>query len=1280
MSNNLEFALKLSVDKKVGESNVNAFRRAFKEAMLDIGKTAADVDAFSALVADINRGKKSIDELDAETKQLYRTYREGAQLAADRDILGVRAHAEIQKEMAETREAYQRLKKTGKLTQEELAQAALKTEERIRELKHQTNGWTDALGGAAGSIAGLAASATGLATMAGYAIDFESAMADVRKATDAADDELESLGEQLKTLTAELPYTAQGLAAIAAEGGRLGVPIEQLGEFVTLAAKIGTAFDLSAEQSGAAIAKLSNLFDIPLDQVEQLGDAINVLGNTTAAREADILNVLTRIAGTANQFDLTAQQAAALAATMIEMGATSEVAATGINALLVKLQTANVQSPDFRANLERIGISATQLAEDIRNNPQAALTDFLQTLERLDDQSRAEVLTKLFGQEYQDDIARLINGLDNYQKSLDNVTQSSRTAGAMQREFAARMETTEAQIQLMQNGLQEVAINLGSVFLPAIREVVMAVGDVSRALADFVDANPAIAAIATSLGTVAISAGALRLLFLSLGVVGSKAFGNIRKEIALANTDLRLISTQAGKTAAAMRIAGGIASAAWIGWDIGTQLREEFVEVERAGIALSAGLTKIAERIRFVFDVIETREWDASLERLETRLRNVDKIYGDMFAQTYQPKQRVDDLTNSLDVLADRSESTAQKLRDEFAKIDLTSESGISELTKQIDAAGDSASVLGAEIEKWVESANTADLSQFQARIQAAFEAGELSAQQLADYNNQVLRASFDSLGVVAESAIGRISDESQNAIDSIDLIRVTLNALSTDAATSMAGLEAAVSGAIAQADTLAALDAIRAKMDDMTAASALSDQQMQRLTRTLDEQRNTILSVTPGIQGVTDAMRTLGLTSQTELQKSAAAALAVVNQLREMKAPIEDQKTAFIEYAKRAVLANEQVGAAQRDSAIQQLRVIAVTLNLSDVLEQILQQQGLVGDSGKQMGDDVKRGAEQGTKSIKKMNESVRDTDRDVRAVAASLSEWFVTVRDELYSLSEQTGQLFDNKLGIDSTGPVTEIESIEQSISHLREQVRDLTEDNLRMFDGTGLTQWANNVASTSAQVKTAYYEQRLELLNYYQALNSGDDVSRQFIRNAETAIGTMNLLGQQDLAGLRSALDSATAKLDRMNESARNTLSNLQDELDRLEGRTDDIQQRDYERKKAELQQQLDAARLAGNKEAISELTEALRVLDKIRKAQNASARASISNDRNNQNAEPAPGALSAPAPQSVSNKPARRIDISIQGETPTSVNVASDADADALTSLLEQIAEAKLLAGD
>lgn len=345
--------------------------------MRDAGKSAEEIQAFHKLALDIEAGRVAMESLDADMRELMGTYRRLSQVAADKDLLGLKSFQDIQHEIDGTRAAYERLKQSGQLTQAELAQAALKTEDRIRELKAQTNGWAESIAHAKGAFASMAASGAGLVAAAGQAIQFESAMADVAKVVDGTEEQIAALGSRIKQLATEIPLSADAIAEIAAAGGQLGIPMEKLEAFIELASKMSVAFNMTADEAGQAVAKLSNVFQLPLEKVTALGDAINTLGNTTAAKERDIVDVLTRIGGTAAQFGISAEQAAALASTMLSLGMSSEVAGTSINALLAKLQTANVQGKDFKDALALMGQSAEKLAADIRANPQQALSEFL---------------------------------------------------------------------------------------------------------------------------------------------------------------------------------------------------------------------------------------------------------------------------------------------------------------------------------------------------------------------------------------------------------------------------------------------------------------------------------------------------------------------------------------------------------------------------------------------------------------------------------------------------------------------------------------------------------------------------------------------------------------------------------------------------------------------------------------------------------------------------------------------------------------------------------------
>ena len=278
------------------------------------------------------------------------------------------------------------------------------------------------------------------------------------------------LSSQVKELAIELGMVPESVAEITAAGGRLGVAFEDLPEFTRLAGQMAVAFDMTAESAGDSAAKLANVFQIPLSEVRALGDAINTLGNNTAAKESEIVEALTRIGGSAKQFGLATEQTAALSAAFIALGKSPETASTAINALLNRLQTGGQGVSGFAEGLEDLGLSANRLADNIRANPQAALREFLGSLEKLDNQQRAITLTKLFGQEYADDISLMVGSLAEYDRQLGLVGDKTKTAGAMQNEFASQMDTTEKKLEQARIAIGNLAKELGSQLLPVVRQ------------------------------------------------------------------------------------------------------------------------------------------------------------------------------------------------------------------------------------------------------------------------------------------------------------------------------------------------------------------------------------------------------------------------------------------------------------------------------------------------------------------------------------------------------------------------------------------------------------------------------------------------------------------------------------------------------------------------------------------------------------------------------------------------------------------------------------------
>ena len=623
-----EYAAKLKATKEPSNALVRSFEAAkakagaLKESLhsqraalqnLRDSLTGAGVNT-AALAFEQIRLKRSLQATEAASQAQARAALRQAQaekeLADAYRTLGVRPLHEIQGEVSKLETAYRTLKRSGSASLAELAQAKLKVAEKTRELEAETSRWVDVLSKAQGGIAALAGSAAGLTLAVTAARNFESAMSDVGKVVDAPEEKMRSLQDAFLGLTRSIPLTAVEIARIAEAGGQMGIVADEIEGFVTATAKIATAFKMSAEEAGETVGKLMNVWHMSVADVASLADSINVLGNELNTTEAKISDVLVRIGAMPKIFGLSARESSALAAAILSLGKTPEVAATAINALLSKLQTANAQTPEFKAALASIGLSARQLAADINEHPQQALLSFLQTLSRLDRQTKSETLVKLFGQEYQDDVSAVVDAIDLYERALSMATNTTKIAGSVDREYGRGMQTLNNQLSLAKNAVTELGIVLGNGLLPIAKGATSAIQGTARALTDLVAISPGLANVVLLVGNVTLALGTLSLVGKATAVILAKMFqpliaGGVAVRAVLASVVSESAATVSGfglmkNAASGLTVAlGGLASAvaiagaAWGAWQIG-RLAQEMVAAREATGELEA----MAERYR----------------------------------------------------------------------------------------------------------------------------------------------------------------------------------------------------------------------------------------------------------------------------------------------------------------------------------------------------------------------------------------------------------------------------------------------------------------------------------------------------------------------------------------------------------------------------------------------------------------------------------------------------------------------------------------------------------
>lgn len=399
------------------------------------------------------------------------------------------------------------------------------------------------------------------------AMDFETAMADVRSKVDFdTPAQFKAMQHDLLQLTHTMPIAAADLAKIAAAGGQLGVARQDITSFTTQIAKMSVAFDISADEAATSMAKLANVYQIPIAQIGTLGDAINDLSNNSPATAANIVNVLGRVAGVAKTFGLTELQVTSLSNAFISLGKTPEVASTAINGMLTQLITADSQGAKFQATLKQMGLSAEELKRNISQNGEQALVDFLQRINQLPQADRMGALVNLFGRQYADDIAVLAGGVDQYRFAIERLQKvgangSPQFAGSMGKEYQARMATTAAQWQTFKNQLIHLGISIGTVVLPAINSLLSDIKPLVAQFIRFSESHPALIrnifmGIAAFAG---LKAGSLGLRF-ALNILQTSILGTGGQLFNLFGSVLRLKSAfsllRMGRAVTALRLLG----------------------------------------------------------------------------------------------------------------------------------------------------------------------------------------------------------------------------------------------------------------------------------------------------------------------------------------------------------------------------------------------------------------------------------------------------------------------------------------------------------------------------------------------------------------------------------------------------------------------------------------------------------------------------------------------------------------------------------------------------
>ena len=1106
----------------------------------------------SRLTAETATATAKLDKLTAEASEL--------KAIADAKIkLGIDTDEKALRELQELKKSYDLLKSSGTLTKEELSRATARYNDKVFQLNKSLSDLRPTLADFANEFRGVASGAAGLTYAAREAVKFESAMAGVRKVVDGTPEQIEQLGGQVKKLAVEFGMMPEKMAEIVAAGGQLGIAADKLDEFARVTATMATAFGMTAEEAGNAAATIANVFQLPIGEVEKLGDAINVLGNNTAAREKDIVAAMARIGGTAKQFGLVADEAAALADAFIALGKPPEVAATAINAMLQKLQTAQSQGKDFQAALEGIGTSADEMAANIAANPQQALTDFLHKLEGLDKQSRALMLSQLFGTEYSDDIALLVGSLGEYEKALGLVNDQSQIQGAMQKEAAAALNTTEGQINKAKAAVSNMAGELGNALLPILKITASTVETVATAISDFTKDFPVLSKLAiyfaaarvameaysavvrlggaTALKSLVSQKAAVDALTVSYGKAGLAA-----KEYGIS------AAAGAAQTRGVSGLASGLSAVASRWGLIGTL-------AVTAGEALGSFIQDLYEHIpglRGIFD--EIARPIAMIESLVTT-GSLDK-YHEFFKTDAEIKRELAESNKKATEAAEKAAAAKKKAAEEEAaavkalqaeyRASAAEQAALERSMAALRADGRETSDFYSELAIKLENVRTktaelkAELDKKNVKISA--DTGELAAAQKA----------LEALGLTAEEVTTGMSKKAAEGIANFSRVA------------SQFGNDAEQMGRVFQAalkqmDSKESTDALLAELEKVGKQSGLTAEEIKKIGDTARESTDK----------VADAFAKLGVDSKAVMTGISS-----------------DARQAFADFQ---TASTEAAAAGQKDAKLIQAAFEAMMgkLKSKEEFAEFQHQLKASGDAAlltqeqlARLGDAASGGAEKAKAAYQGLNDTAAKTGEAAKAAhekGSQAAENHAQSVRKVATANKEAAAEADNaaKAAVNASKSFSDYGyRLTQTAGFYKLNNEQLDLMN-RQFSGIKLGMEATFRAAQMKEYTQQIYNANTAMQRLTNASAQGA-VTQDILNDAASAASrAADKLGNTELTKFRNAISDAQRRLNALRQEAHDATRALEAELAELNGNTEAVYSLQQERKIRELQQKLDNA---------------------------------------------------------------------------------------------------------
>jgi TP901 family phage tail tape measure protein len=364
------------------------------------------------------------------------------------------------------------------------------------------------------------------------AVNFDTAIANLRKTSDLTADQLDALGDSALEASQKQPVDAATIVNIEALGAQLGVADDQLESFSQTVSGLDIATNMDADTAATEMARFANITGMAESEFSNYGSTLVAIGNNMATTESETSALAQRFASAGTAAGMSQADILGMSGALSSLGVKAEMGGSALSQTINAIGVAVSQGgDDLEAYAERAGMSADEFAAAWRDDAAGTFNTLVESMGKSvaagDDVNVMLSELGITGIRQSDVMRRLVDSTEavtGKQSVLAGALDLSRSAWeentALQTEVDQRNESMQSRLDVLKNKVNAVAITVGTPLtealidaMDALQPLFQGVADAAQAFADMDEQDQrtvlSLVGVATAAGPVLSVAGRL---------------------------------------------------------------------------------------------------------------------------------------------------------------------------------------------------------------------------------------------------------------------------------------------------------------------------------------------------------------------------------------------------------------------------------------------------------------------------------------------------------------------------------------------------------------------------------------------------------------------------------------------------------------------------------------------------------------------------------------------------------------------------------------------------